>query len=141
AGALRRKVVRLPLRAHLVRHLERSSLARVRRDGQRAGAAGPAAKNGVRVGPRSLPAAGRRKVALEPSTNPDRSSAPPSIGHRVATTQCPNKHALPPALPPRARAVAPVDRNWPVEIGTTALSPGALSVALPLRAPPAHSTH
>src|SRR6266481_2644017 len=133
AGALRRKAVRLPSKAYLARHRERSALATVRLDGPQAGAAQPAARNGVRVGPRSLPAAGRRKVALEPSTNPDRSSAPPSIGRRVATTRCPNKHALLPALPPGVRAVAPVDRNWPVEIGATALSPGALSVALPLR--------
>src|SRR5271165_5314931 len=52
-----------------------------------------------------------------------------------------SKHALLPALLRGARAVAPVDRNWPVEICATVLSPVALLEARPLTAPPAHSKH
>ena len=57
------------------------------------------------------------KVALKPSTNANRSSAPPSIGHQIAATRCLNKHALLPTLPRAVLRLAPVGqalrrRNW-----------------------------
>src|SRR5882724_1158936 len=140
-SVLRKRGVRLPSKAHLARHRSRSFLARVLSQGPQDAGARPVATIGAHVGSRSLPAAGRRKVALEPSTNPDRSSALPSIAHRIAATRCLNKHALPPALPPGVRALAPVDRNWRVEIGATALRPEALLVERPSPTPPAYSAH
>src|SRR5215472_16667738 len=96
-------------------------------------------RNGVRAEPHSPPAAGRRKVASEHPTNVDRSSTPPSTGRRVVMTRCPNKRALPPALLRPARAVAPVDRNWPVEIDVTGLLPEESPAARLLIARPVHS--
>src|SRR5262249_52099509 len=126
-------------KANLARHRSPSSPATVRSHGPRAAAARREARIGVRVGSRFLPAAGRRKAASEPSANPDQLSAPPSIGHLVATTRYLNKHARPPALPPGVRADARVDRNWPAEIGATVQSPEVLPAAQPSTAPPPHS--
>ena len=101
----------------------------------------PPARNEVRVGWRSPPRARRKKAVLEPSTDLARFSALSSIGYRIATTRCPNKHAPPPALPLAVRTIAPVDRNWHVKIGVNALPPEVLPVGRPLRVPPAHSKH